>query len=77
MNTYWIVGLVSAILFFAVGEYYACRHHDRMNTLSRAIYLLGQKFPLSIWIMGVFAGALAVHLFWHWDPSCISSAGNG
>jgi GcrA cell cycle regulator len=27
------------------------------------------RWPLSIWIMGVFCGALAVHFFWHWCPS--------
>jgi GcrA cell cycle regulator len=26
------------------------------------------RWPLSIWIMGVFCGALATHFFWHWCP---------
>jgi GcrA cell cycle regulator len=27
------------------------------------------RWPLSIFIMGTFAGGLAVHFFWHWCPA--------
>jgi hypothetical protein len=77
MNTYWIIGGLLFILFFAVGETYAVRHRDRMNTLSRFIWQVGQKAPLTIFLMGTFAGGIAVHLFWNWDPNCMSSMGNG
>lgn len=77
MNTPWIVGVLFAILFFAVFEALAFRHPDRINTLSRTIYTLGQTWPLSIWLMGMFAGGLAVHLFWHWDPNCMPPGTGG
>jgi hypothetical protein len=68
MNIFWNLGAVAAILFFAVGESYAFKHADRQNTLSRWIYNIGKTWPLSIWLMGMFAGGLAVHFFWHWCP---------
>jgi len=77
MNTPWLIGLLLAIGFFAYFEKRAFDFPKAQNTLSRAIYNLGQSWPLSIWLMGMFAGGLAVHFFWHWDPNCISSAGNG
>lgn len=75
MNDWWIIGVVAAILFFAVGEWWAFRHPERQNTLSRAIYDLGAKWPMSIWIMGVFTGALAVHFFWQYCPEGSKSVG--
>jgi hypothetical protein len=33
------------------------------------------RWPLSIWIMGVFCGALATHFFWHWCPAGSISTG--
>lgn len=68
MNDLWLLGLAGAILFFVLVERFACRHPERQNTLSHAIYQLGQSFPLSILIMGMLAGGIAVHLFWHWCP---------
>ena len=75
MNTYWIVGTFLAILFFAVGESYAFKFPERQNTLSRAIYTIGSKWPLSIFIMGSFSGGLSVHFFWHWCPPGSISTG--
>jgi hypothetical protein len=77
MNTPWIIGLLIAIGFFAYFEKRAFDFPKSQNTLSRWIYNIGQSWPLSIWIMGAFAGGLAVHFFWHWDPNCLSSAGHG
>jgi len=68
MNTPWIIGTLGAIAFFAFFEWRALAHPDRQNTLSRFIYTIGSQFPLSIWVMGVFCGGLAVHFFWHWCP---------
>jgi hypothetical protein len=53
----WAVGLVVAVVFFAVVESYAI---DYPHNLSRVIATLGSKWPLSIWICGAFAGGLAV-----------------
>jgi hypothetical protein len=71
----WIVGALGAIAFFAVFEARAFRHPDRANTLSHAIYTIGSRWPLSIWIMGAFCGALATHFFWHWCPTGSISVG--
>lgn len=75
MNTPWIIGTLFAILFFAVFEALAFRHPDRVNTLSRTITTLGQTWPLSIWLMGLFAGILAAHLFWPWAASPLGVGG--
>ena len=68
MNDPWIILTLLAILAFAFFEARAFRHPDRQNTLSRAVYTLGKTWPLSIFLMGMFAGGLAVHFFWHWCP---------
>ena len=66
MDFPWIFGTVGAILFFAYFEWRALAYPDRQDTLSMAIYKLGSNWPLSIFLMGMFAGGLAVHLFWNW-----------
>lgn len=71
MNTPWVLGTIGALAFFAYFEWRAFAHPDRQNTLSRFFWTIGQKWPLSIWLMGMFAGALATHLFWNWDPNCM------
>ena len=71
----WISAALGAIAFFAYFEARAFRHPERQNTLSHAVYTIGSKWPLSIWIMGVFSGALAVHFFWHWCPAGSISTG--
>lgn len=68
MNLPWIILAALAAASFAYFELRAFRHPDRQNTLSRSIYDLGSKWPLSIFIMGMFAGGLAVHFFWSWCP---------
>ena len=68
MNTPWIIGVLVAIVFFTVFEWRAFKYPERQNTLSKTIYTIGAKWPLSIWLMGVFAGALATHFFWHYCP---------
>lgn len=75
MNAPWLIGLAIAIAFFAWFEARAFRHPERQNSLSRWIYDLGSKWPLSIWIMGAMAGGLAVHFFWHWCPPGSISTG--
>jgi hypothetical protein len=68
MNTPWIVGAMLAIAFFSYFEARALQHPFRQNTLSRWIYTLGKNWPLSIFLMGMFCGGLAVHFWWHWCP---------
>jgi len=57
----WILGALGAIAFFAIFEARGFRHPERQNTLSHAVYTIGSKWPLSIFIMGMFVGGLAVH----------------
>jgi len=71
----WILGALGAIAFFSIFETKALNHPDRANTLSHAVYTIGSKWPLSIFIMGMFAGGLAVHFFWHWCPAGSISTG--
>lgn len=75
MNDPWIVGTFIAIAFFAFWERYAFKHPERTNTLSHWIYTIGATWPLSIYLMGMFAGGLAVHFFWHWCPAGSISSG--
>ena len=71
----WWVGLIAAVVFFAAIEGLAFKYPQRQNTLSRTIYDIGSKWPLSIFIMGMFAGGLGVHFFWHWCPPGSVSTG--
>jgi hypothetical protein len=68
-NAPWIAGALGALAYFIYFEARAFRHPDRQNTLSRAIYNLGAKWPLSIFLMGMFAGGLSVHFWWHFCPA--------
>jgi hypothetical protein len=62
----WLIGLVLAIGFFAAVEGLALRHPDRQWTLSKCMAVLGARFPFSIWICGIFSGALAFHFWGHY-----------
>jgi hypothetical protein len=75
MDMPWIIATLVAILVFAVLEGYAFKHPERENTLSHFVYTIGSQWPLSIWLMGMFAGGLAVHFFWHWCPPGSVSTG--
>jgi len=75
MNTPWIIGILAAIGFFAYFETKAFKHPDRVNTLSHFIYTIGSTWPLSIFLMGMLCGGLAVHFFWHWCPIGSTSGG--
>jgi len=75
MDLPWILGTLGAIAFFAYFEWYAFRYPTRQDTLSMAVFTIGSKWPLSIFLMGLFAGGLAVHFFWHWCPPGSISAG--
>jgi len=70
MNAPWIVWLLVLIVSFAVLETYAFKHPDRENTLSRFMWSVGQKWPLSIALLGMLFGALLTHFYWNWNPAC-------
>ncbi len=72
----WIVGVIAAIVFFAIFEAYGFAHPDRVNTLSRAVATVGARWPLSIFLMGLFVGVLAAHFFWPWASNPLGN-GNG
>lgn len=61
----WWYGSLAAVVFFA---YFEWKGWLTSSTLSRWIYTIGKDWPLSIFLMGQFAGGLAVHFFWHWCP---------
>ena len=44
MDVPWIIGALLAVVFFIVFEARAFRHPERQNTLSRAIWTLGEKW---------------------------------
>ena len=76
MNWMWTVWLVSIALSFSALEAYAFKYPQRQNTLSRFIWTVGQKWPLSLVLYGMLFGGLAVHFYWNWCPA-LMPAGNG
>ena len=75
MNLPWILGTLGAIAFFAVFEALAFKHPERFNSLSRFIAGMGAKWPLSIFLMGLFCGILAAHFFWPWAANPLGAGG--
>jgi hypothetical protein len=65
----WIVWALVIVGGFVLIEWYSFRRPDKQHTLSRAVWSLGQRWPLSIYIFGNVTGGLAVHFFWHWCPT--------
>lgn len=72
----WVVWLLAIVVSFSVLEWYAFQHPSRLNTLSRFVWNIGQKFPLSLVMYGALFGGLAVHFFWNWCPA-LMPAGTG
>ena len=86
--SYWLIWPVGIVIWLVLGwaafayfESHALRHDARKDqiTLSFFLYTIGSKFPLSIFIgglfVGLFWGILATHLLWHWTPAGSISAG--
>lgn len=86
--SYWYVWPIGIVLWLILGwsafaffEAKALNHSARKNqiSLSYFCYTIGSKFPLSIFLgglfVGLFWGILATHLFWHWLPAGATSAG--
>jgi len=63
MEWEWALWFLLVIVSLLALEAYALRHPDRMNTLSETVSSLGERFPLSIFIIGVGVGILSYH-FW-------------
>lgn len=74
-NLPWILGAILFIAYFGIVERYAFNHKDRTNSLSRALFNLSLRFPLSIMLFGALIGGVAVHIFWHWCPPGSNSFG--
>lgn len=85
---YWLVWPVGIVFWLAAGwagfawfEAKALRPNAPENqpTLSRFVYTVGARFPLSIFLLGLraglFWGGLAVHFFWHSGPPGSVSVG--
>lgn len=70
MNTAWIIWLLVIVVSFTVLEAYAFKHPERENTLSRFVWTVGQKWPLSLVLWGMLIGGLSVHFYWNWNPAC-------
>ena len=62
----WVIWFVTWMLGFAFLEGIALATHQL--TLSRFVYNMSTAWPPLIWLMGVVAGGLAVHFWWHWAP---------
>jgi hypothetical protein len=65
----WPVWLLLIVVSFSVLEGIAFEYAADGPTLSRFIWTIGQKWPLSLVLYGMLFGGLAVHFFWNWDPS--------
>lgn len=71
----WIIGLIGAMVYFAIFEGLAFAHPDHYETLSHAVASLGAHWPLSIFLMGFFTGGLATHFFWPWQNNPLGKGG--
>lgn len=54
------------IVLFAIPEYIAITSGG--PTFSYFMFIMGQHFPLWIFVWGMIVGGLAVHFLWHWIP---------
>jgi hypothetical protein len=73
--TWWTVWWVTILVSFACLETYALKHTENGPTLSRFMWTLGSKFPLTIYFAGMLMGGLAVHFWWNWCPALGSTNG--
>lgn len=69
----WTGWLIFLVVSFSIFEAIAIGYGGM--TLSMFTWILSQKWPPIIWVMGVLAGGLTVHFFWHWNPPPIDSPG--
>ena len=77
MDTPWIIWLLVIVISFTALEAYAFKHPERENTLSRFVWSVGQKWPLSLVLWGMLIGGLSVHFFWNWCPVLMPPGSGG
>ncbi len=63
----WLGWLLLALLAFGVLETWALR--TGRLTLSRVTWEASRAWPPLPFVIGLVAGGLAVHFWWHWCPS--------
>lgn len=73
--TWWTVWWVAILMSFIMLEAIAFKYREDGPTLSRFMWTLGQKFPLTIYFAGMLFGGLAVHFWWNWCPALGSTNG--
>ena len=69
MSWMWIIWLLVIVISFTVLEAYALKYPQSQFTLSRFVWSIGQKWPLSLVLWGMLIGGLSVHFFWNWCPA--------
>ena len=77
MGDYWTIWLLLIVVSFTFLEAYAFKHPERQFTLSRFVWNIGQKWPLSLVLWGMLIGGLSVHFFWNWCPALMPSGVGG
>lgn len=65
----WGIGLLLAVVFFAVNEALAFVYPNDFTTLSYAVSYIGAKWPPFIWFCGHITGLLTAHFFWAWKAN--------
>jgi len=73
VNWVWTGWLGFFIASFAVFETWALR--TGRTTLSRYTWNASQAWPPLPFVLGLIAGGLAVHFWWHWCPPGSLSSG--
>lgn len=73
----WTLWLIAIVVSFAIFEVRAFKFPERQDTLSRFIWNIGQKWPLSLVLFGMLFGGLAVHFYWNWCPALMSPGQGG
>ena len=69
----WTAWLLFFVASFAVFETWAMSTGG--TSLSLFTWQISQAWPPLIWLLGVVAGGLAVHFWWHWSPPNDGSLG--
>lgn len=71
----WACWWGAILLSFVLLESIAFKYREDGPTLSKFMWTLGSKFPLSIFLMGGLTIGLAVHFYWNWCP--LTGSANG
>lgn len=69
----WLVWAGLSAVVFALLERRALQGHG--ITLSMTVWRISKAFLPVIFLMGMMAGGLAVHFWWHWCPPGSVSGG--